>query len=427
MDIKQLYTIFSNSTGVSTDSRNIKQGQIFFALKGENFNGNKYAEKALEQGAAYAVTDEKVSDNEKIILVDNVLDCMQRLATFHRSRLGIPVIAITGTNGKTTTKELISKVLSKKYNVAYTQGNLNNHIGVPLTLLSFTDDTEIAVVEMGASHKGEIEVLCQIAQPNYGIITNIGKAHLEGFGSFDNIVATKSELYHYLDKNDGYIFYNEDNPLLNELTSGLNSASYGMTAGADTLLQLVDDNEPFLKIRWAEYLVSTKLVGDYNFDNVAAAVCIGEYFKVPNDLIVEALSEYKPQNNRSQLHKTENNNTVIIDAYNANPESMYFSIVNFNKFPDKDKVLIIGDMLELGANSQSEHDSILHQIKELGFGEVFLVGNEFYALREKYPEYNFMKNTDDMCNYLSNENWHNRTILLKASRGIRLENTLQML
>ncbi len=427
MKIEKLYSLFQNATGIATDSRQIKKGQIFFALKGENFNGNKYATQALREGASYAIVDEKVSDNEDIILVDNVLKCMQRLATYHREILGIPVIAITGTNGKTTTKELVSNVLAKKYKVTYTQGNFNNHIGVPITLLSLTKETEIAVVEMGANHQGEIGTLCQIAKPNFGIITNIGKAHLEGFGSFENVVKTKSELYNYLKQSgNGYVFYNEDDDLLRQLSIGLKSESYGMNGAADARLVLIGAN-PFLRVSWKNYEINTQLVGNYNFDNVAAAVCIGQHFKVDDGLIVSALSEYKPQNNRSQLQTTANNNTVIIDAYNANPESMRLSIENFSKFQSSEKILIIGDMLELGDACNLEHEKILNQIQQLNFKKVFVIGKHFNVFINKFKHFNFMKNTDEMCNYLVNNPLNNKTVLLKASRGIKLEKTLQYL
>ncbi len=425
MNTAELYSLFLNSAGVATDTRSIKKGQIFFALKGENFNGNEYVQKALEAGASYAITDEIISNNNNIIKVENVLKSMQELAAYHRERLDIPIIAITGTNGKTTTKELISNVLSKKYKLTYTQGNFNNHIGVPLTLLSFKDDTEIAVVEMGANHQGEIKALCEIAKPNFGLITNIGKAHLEGFGSFDKVVETKLELYNYLKKSPkSKVFYNADDNLLEQNTRGLNTISYGMNGAADTNVKFLK-SDIFLQVEWKDNEINTQLVGNYNFDNISAAICVGEYFNVPETLIIEALSEYKPQNNRSQLLKTDKRNTLIIDAYNANPESMRLSVNNFSNFKAINKVLIIGDMLELGKMSKKEHQAILQFIENAGFETVFAVGREFYALRNDYPQFSFMYDTDELCTYLSHQNWQDKTILLKASRGIKLEKTIQ--
>lgn len=427
MDIKELYKIYTNSVGIATDSRVIKKGQIFFALKGENFNGNKYAVKAIEQGASYAIVDEEMPDNDKIIKVDNVLECLQSLATYHRDILNIPILAITGTNGKTTTKELVSSVLLQKYKLAYTQGNFNNHVGVPLTILSFKKDTQMAVVEMGANHPKEIAALCKIAKPNFGIITNIGRAHLEGFGSFEKVVETKTELYEYLKTlPDSKVFYNADDDLLDELSRGLNTVSYGLNGAADTHLEFIGSN-PFLQIAWKTNKITTNLVGDYNFDNVAAAICVGEYFKVPEELIVEAIHNYQPKNNRSQLLQTSKNNTVIIDAYNANPESMRLSIDNFSKLNSSDKILILGDMLELGNVSYDEHKKVLEQLNKLNFSKVFIVGKEFNCLIDKYPKYKFMKNTDEVCKYLENQDLQGKTILLKASRGIQLEKTLQYL
>ncbi len=427
MNIKNLHKIFLRSKGVTTDTRTIEKGQVFFALKGENFNGNKYALNALEKGASYAVVDEDLEPHDKLIKVDNVLECLQNLATYHRDFLNIPILAITGTNGKTTTKELISSVLAKKYNLAYTKGNFNNHIGVPLTILSFTQKTELAVVEMGANHPGEIDALCKIAKPDYGIITNIGKAHLEGFGSFEGVVQTKTELYRYLQsKTDSKLFVNADDSLLLGLSKNFESISYGRGDNAKTKVKF-KEAQPFLKLQWNNYLINTNLVGAYNFANVAAAICVGSYFEVPDNLIVEALTEYNPQNKRSQLVKTKNNNTVIVDAYNANPESMRLSISNFSNFPEKDKILILGDMLELGNQSRKEHKAIIELVEALKFKDAYFVGSHFNELKAEYKHFQFVKDTKSICELIMSNSWKNKTVLLKASRGIKLEDALQSL
>lgn len=426
MEIHEIHSLFLQSEGITTDSRTIKENQIFFALKGENFDGNKYAQKAIESGASYAIIDDsQLPDNEKFIKVDDTLDCLQKLATFHRDFLNIPIIAITGTNGKTTTKELISSALSKKYNLGFTQGNFNNHIGVPLTLLSFSKNTELAVVEMGANHPGEIQKLCDIAKPNYGIITNIGKAHLEGFGSFEGVVRTKSELYNYLrNSNESKIFVNADDDLLIDIAEGLSKVSYSSKAkSADINVGFVSSN-PFLQLEWNGSKISTNLVGDYNLPNAAAAICVADYFSVPKEQIIDALSEYKPQNKRSQLIETKKNNTVVVDAYNANPESMRLSINNFAKLEDKEKVVILGDMLELGKSSSTEHGKILELLKSLEIKNAFLVGKEFNTLKDQYPQYKFIDSTKTLCSYISENQINNKVILLKASRGIKLEDVI---
>ncbi len=424
MNISSLHKIFLSSNGVNTDSRTIKKGEIYFALKGENFDGNEYAEKALDSGAKYSIIDKpsyKKSNN--YILVDNVLKTLQGLASYHRSKFNIPVIGITGTNGKTTTKELIYTVLSKKYKTNATIGNLNNHIGVPLTLLKINSNTEIAIVEMGANHLGEIDFLCNISKPNFGIITNIGKAHLEGFGSFEGIIETKKELYNYITNNNNLLFVNYDDKLLSSLLNTKKIISYGTNNKADTKGKITDST-PFVSFEFNESrIINTKLIGNYNFYNALAAASIGKHFGVNTEDIELALASYSPENMRSQLMKTKINR-IIIDAYNANPTSMENAIINFKNINSENKVLIIGDMLELGKYSENEHYEIIKLIKELGFKNVYLVGNEFYKTESNYNKF---MTASDLIKYVKTNRIENSFILLKGSRGIKLETLIEYL
>lgn len=427
MDIRQLHKLFLNSEGVTTDTRNIKGNQIFFALKGENFNGNKYAETALNKGACFAIIDEEAYLlNDKCILVKDVLQCLQELANYHRSYINIPIVAITGTNGKTTTKELVSCVLNKKYNVGFTQGNLNNHIGVPLTLLSFNKETEIGIVEMGANHVGEIAELSNIANPDFGIITNIGKAHIEGFGSYEKIIQTKSELYEFIKKGQKKVFVNGDDDLLLNQSVGIDRLIYGKKANSFIKAEFIG-SDPYLEISWNDTSIMTNLVGEYNFYNALAAIAVGKYFDVEVSLIGEALSEYKPENNRSQLKKTDNN-LLVIDAYNANPTSMSLAIKNFENVKGKNKVLILGDMFELGATSDEEHHNIIKLVDSLNYQETYFVGTNFSKLKKDFQsKYHFYNSTEKLCSYLKLHKIVDSTILLKASRGIKLEDTIEYL
>jgi len=427
MEIKKIHQLYLNSKGVTTDSRKIEEGQMFFALKGANFNGNEYAAKALEQGARYAIVDEsQYVVNDNIILVDDVLVCLQELAKYHRRFLDISILAITGTNGKTTTKELVSAVLKKKFNLGFTKGNLNNHIGVPLTILSFNSQTEIGVVEMGANHPGEIAFLCEIAAPDYGIITNIGKAHLEGFGSFEGVIQTKNELYNYLRNNHKPAFFNGNDELLSKLTEGMTKYTYGKDKSFDISAEFVSAN-PLLTIKWESYVIKTKLVGEYNFNNVLASICVGAFFDVDDELIVSAIRNYQPQNNRSQLTQTEKN-TLIIDAYNANPTSMELSIKNFSNINEAGKIMILGDMFELGDNSEIEHEKILNLVEQLKPESAFFVGTQFYKFSGKQVAgFKFFETTQFLCDYFANNELVGKTILLKASRGIQLEKVIEFL
>ncbi|MBP5741826.1 MAG: UDP-N-acetylmuramoyl-tripeptide--D-alanyl-D-alanine ligase, partial [Paludibacteraceae bacterium] len=361
MSIEDLYKIYEQHPVVTTDSRNTPDGSIFFALKGESFDGNKFAMSALESGCSYAVVDEaEYAVSDKFILVDDVLRTLQQLAAYHRIAIGLPVVGITGTNGKTTTKELVSAVLSAKYNILYTKGNLNNHIGVPLTVLSITKEHQIAVVEMGASHPGDIKELVDIAAPNVGLITNVGRAHLAGFGSFEGVIKTKCELYDFLRESDSSVFVNLDNDILLEKSDGMNRIGYGLKDRSGLVWGSVMSNSPFLTMKFGvsgddkEYVLETSLIGSYNAENVLAAVCVGTYFGVAPSQIKSAIESYQPTNSRSQYKKTDRN-SLIIDAYNANPTSMAASINNFNEVTLPNKALILGEMRELGADSDAEH------------------------------------------------------------------------
>lgn len=401
---------------ICTDSRNILAGSMFYALKGEKFNGNFFAEKALNDGAAYAVIDqaEFVKDN-RYILVDDVLMTLQKLANYHRKQLNIPVLAITGSNGKTTTKELTREVLKKKYNVKATSGNLNNHIGVPLTLLSTTSQTDFLIVEMGANHQGEINDLCYIAEPDFVMITNIGKAHLEGFGGVEGIKKGKSEMYRYAVKHNGKIFINTDDEVLCSL---LPPNAQTLKYSATELLKIKVE-VPFLEFEYRGLTIETQLYGIYNIPNIAFAIAAGEFFGISFQNIAVALSNYIPENNRSQIVKS-GNNTIIKDAYNANPSSMKLSIETFAKITDQQKVLILGDMLELGDQSREEHKQIIELTKNLGFKNVIFIGKNFNEVKNENHGVYFIE-INEAKKYYREQNYNNATILLKGSRGIAVE------
>lgn len=429
MTIPELYQLYQQHSTICTDTRNISTNALFFALKGENFNANLFAQDAINKGCAFAVVDDKtLSDNPKCIIVENVLDTLQKLANFHRKQLNIPFIGITGTNGKTTTKEIINAVLSKKYAVVATKGNLNNHIGVPLTILSVTKNTEIAIIEMGANHPGEIKELCNIADPDFGIITNIGKAHLEGFGSYEGVINTKNELYKFIAEKQGKLFVNNDNPLLVNLSEKTNRIFYGTNATNCFSNARICTSDTFLKVeipidkQWLA--IKSNLVGSYNFENINAAICIGKYFKVSNELIKSAIEKYMPSNNRSQIIKTESN-TIIMDAYNANPSSMEAALINFSQTALPDKILIIGDMRELGADAQAEHSKIISLIESLEFNSTIFVGEVFCALASK--QHFCFPNSETAANWLNENKMKNKSILIKGSRGIQLEKVLKVL
>ncbi len=423
---EKIYQIFKKNPVISTDSRKIEKNCIFFALKGDNFNGNKFAATALEKGACCAIIDEGgylVSD--KTILVENVLQTLKELANLHRKKLGIPILGITGSNGKTTTKELVSSVLSQKFNVSFTEGNLNNHIGVPLTLLKMNADTEFGVIEMGANHLGDIADLCAIAEPDFGLITNIGKAHLEGFGSFEGVIKTKSELYKYIKNKNGIIFYNHDNPILTELTLEIkNKISFGHENASFTGELISSPPFVHLKANFKKGVLylNTNLTGDYNFENILAAACIGNYFEVEPLLIQKALKNYYPQNNRSQLI-TKNGLKIIMDAYNANPTSMQASIKSFFTSVSNSSFLILGDMLELGVYSRHEHTAILELLKNYPVTKVFTVGKNFLEISGNFNCQSFL-NVELLCAFIQKTPITEGDVLIKGSRAIQLEKVL---
>lgn len=428
MMIHDLYTKFKGSSGVCTDTRQIKPQSIFFALKGDHFNGNEFALQALENGVSYCVVDEPAhAQDDRCILVPDVLSTLQELARYHRDQLSIPIIGITGSNGKTTTKELMREVLSKRYSTFATAGNLNNHIGVPLSLLSITPEHEIAIIEMGANHPGEIKFLCEIADPDYGLITNIGKAHIEGFGSFEGVLNTKKELYDHLETRHGVLFINSGDEILQNIAPGLEKHTYSTLPGSD-ISGTVTKADPFISLTWQSeeqtHSINTRLVGSYNLLNILAAITVGTTFLVDSDAISSAIAEYVPDNNRSQVKQTDRN-TLIMDAYNANPTSMKAALENLMLIKADKKLAILGDMLELGPESKVEHekiDALLH----IHHMDVVLVGKEFSAYAKHHKVF---PSTEEAGKYL----WDRQTeltgytVLLKGSRGIRLENLLEYL
>ena len=431
MQIEQLYELFLNHPVITIDSRIVSKGCLFFALKGDHFNGNQFASKAIENGAAFAIIDDnKFANDSRFIIVDDVLQTLQKLANYHRKKLKIPVLAITGTNGKTTTKELISAVLKQKYKLTYTQGNLNNHIGVPLTLLSMKSDTEFAIIEMGANHMYEIKLLCEIAEPDYGLITNIGKAHLEGFGSFENIIKTKVELYDFVDSVGGTLFYNAENPILNEKVKNISTKSvfYGNVDNSNCMASIGSAN-PFvtleIKQNNTKYAIQTKLIGNYNLENILAAVCIGTHFGVKQDLIKIAIESYTPTNNRSQFIQS-NTNTIFLDAYNSNPTSLKASLLNFLELKVEHRSLILGDMLELGSDAEKEHENIIEIIEKQQFERVILVGGIFSKINAP-PTFVRFTNVSQAILWLEKNRINNSNILIKGSRGIQLERIVEYL
>ena len=436
--LDRLYTLFQQSSGVTTDSRKIAPEAMFIALKGENFDGNNFAQSALDQGARVVVVNgesnfareylSRGDSSDRVFIVEDTLEALQALARFHRSHFNIPVIALTGTNGKTTTKELLSAVLSKKYNVTFTQGNLNNHIGVPLTLLRITEETEAAVVEMGANHPGEIALLMSIALPNFGLVTNVGKAHLEGFGSFEGVMAAKGEMYDYLQRTADKVFYNCDDEYISAMVSSrpdLTGYRYGIQYNSAEILP-VSQQEPYLRLKFSiegeQKEISSKLVGSYNANNILAAVTVGVYFGVALSDCVAAIEEYTPSNHRSQLENT-GRNFLILDTYNANPSSMKASLENFSKSQFLNKQIILGDMLELGADSLAEHSKVIALLGQIEFEKCHLVGGEFAkaAALSTLPE-NILLFNDvyTLKEYFAAHPVEGKTILVKGSNGIKL-------
>ncbi len=419
-NISTLYNHFLQSMSVCTDTRKIKNGDIFFALKGDNFNGNKFALQALEQGAAIAVIDEDLNSNdERLFKVDDVLTTLQALAKHHRQQFNIPFIAITGSNGKTTTKELVSTVLAAHYKTYTTQGNLNNHIGVPLTLLSIKQDAEMAVIEMGANHQKEIESYCQYTLPDYGLITNCGKAHLEGFGGVEGVKKGKGELYDYLRENNGTAFVYWDYDYLQQMSAGINSiVKYGTKKG--DVVGVATQSNPFLQVEVNGITINTHLVGDYNLPNVLTAVCVGKYFNLPDEKIKSAIENYIPSNSRSQLIEKDSNK-IILDAYNANPSSMKLAIENFAKLDATNKTLMLGAMMELGEESVAEHQSIVELLEKYNWQNVVLVGGDFAKTKHSFT---FLNNSVEAAEWYKQQQFQNANILIKGSRSMQMEKVI---
>jgi len=418
MDIKEIYDLFKKHPTICTDTREIIKGSIFISLKGEKFNGNKYALKAIQEGCSYAIIDEKEYDiNHNTVLVHNALKTLQDLATYHRNQLNIPLIGITGTNGKTTSKELIKTILSSELNCYATEGNLNNHIGVPLSILKINKQHKIAVIEMGANHQKEIDFLCNIAQPTYGIITNVGSAHLEGFGSTQAIIDTKKELYEFINCSKGHLFVNADDELLLSLSNGIMQTTYGKSGD---VTGLITDITPLISIKYNNKIIKSHLIGEFQFSNILLAICIGNYFNISNQNISKSIENYIPTNNRSQIVETKKN-TLILDAYNANPSSMKAMLNSFSNQKYKNKLCILGDMLELGEESKKEHLNIIKLTNELKLDCLF-VGEIFHNLTK-----NSFKDKIDLVKYIQKKNIQKKMILLKGSRKISLEELINIL
>ena len=426
MTIAEIHQVFLTCNGVSTDTRNLRANSLFFCLKGENFNGNTFAKKAFEQGAAFVIYDDIQHDpnHQNAILVEDSLSTLQELAHYHRNQFDIPVIGLTGSNGKTTTKELIKHVLAQSFEVLATKGNLNNHIGVPLSLLNIKQSTEIALIEMGANHLKEIAFLANIAAPTMGYITNFGKAHLEGFGSLEGVVKGKSELYDYLRENKGIAIVNGNDKKQMQQSKGLNRYIFGKDKLAQTQLANGINRDGYCTVQVEEITIPSQLTGAYNFDNLNAAVSFGEFFEIPLSDIQKGIASYTPENNRSQWIKTKKNH-ILLDAYNANPTSMSAAIQSFIDVKAKAKLVILGDMLELGQYTHKEHQGIIDQLKKGGIENAILVGPHFCAI--KTAGYNAFKNTAEAKKHLANQSILNHTILIKGSRGIALEQLLDQL
>ena len=425
MRIEDLYQLFRAHPKAVKDTRQDVEDAIYFSLKGGNFNGNAYAQQALDKGAAYAVIDEaKYKTDERMLLVEDALKCLQDLATHHRQRLGLPVLALTGSNGKTTTKELIHSVLSQKYNCLATAGNLNNHIGVPLTLLTITPETEIAVIEMGANNPGEIAALCEIALPDYGYITNFGRVHLEGFGSLQGVIHSKTEMYRHLQSKGKKVFINASDPVQMERSQQMKRMLVGGENGACQVSFI--DADPFVRMDFEGTEISSELIGAYNYMNMAAAACIGKYFEVDSEAIRRGIASYVPANNRSQIIK-RGSNTIIMDAYNANPNNMEAAISNLKRLKASKKVAILGDMFELGKDSALEHQKVAEMIAESDADPVFLIGENFSKVNAGDSKIKIYKTFEEFSSNFKNLDFDDTTFLIKASRGMALERALDLI
>ncbi len=427
MTIQEIHNLFLKCSSVSIDTRKIEKNSLFVAIKGENYDANTFAQEALSKGALFVIIDNNsYYIDERTILVSNSLEALQELAKYHRHYLNLPIIALTGSNGKTTTKELINVVLAKKFNVKATVGNLNNHIGVPLTLLSFNKKTEIGIVEMGANHQKEIEFLCDLTQPDYGYITNFGKAHLEGFGGIDGVIKGKSEMYNCLRSNNKKVFVNLDDTIQVEKSEGIEKITFGQKDINSTIFIKNCTANPFVCIEFNQTQVKSHLIGLYNANNINAAVTIGNYFGISNNEIKEAIEGYIPENNRSQLI-VKNTNEIILDAYNANPSSMKVALENFIQLDKNYKVIIIGDMFELGSESLKEHQLIVKMLENESNLDCYFIGKDFYSIKVDYSHFKFYKSFDDLAEFIKNTPIRNKSILIKGSRGMALERTLEFL
>lgn len=428
MKIDDLHSLFSKSSGISTDTRTIKKNNIFFCLKGEKFDGNLFIDQALHLGASFVIYDDEQLNykSKKAIRVKNALEALQSLAKYHRSKFNIPVIGLTGSNGKTTSKELINSVLSQKFNITFTSNNFNNHIGVPLTILKINRKTDIAIIEMGANHLGEIDLLCNIADPNIGYITNFGKAHLEGFGGIEGVIKGKSELYEYIRESKGVVLINNDDRIQKKKSRGINTFSFGKSKKSDFLIYNTSSNKNLCEARLNDKKITSNLYGEYNFENINASIAMGIHFGLSFDQIENGIKNYIPKNNRSEMIKTKKN-LLFVDSYNANPTSMKLSIQSFMKLKEVKKTLILGDMHEIGKTYLIEHERILNSVKNNKDLKIFLVGKIFNKLKFNSRRIHFFNETNELIEYFKKNLITGHTILLKGSRKINLEKVIPIL
>ena len=426
MEIENIYQSFKACSTVATDTRKLQQDCMYFALKGDNFDGNKFVKQAFKGGAKYCIVDDTEAIlNKNCIYVENVLATLQNLATYHRNEIKIPIIALTGSNGKTTTKELINAVLETTYKVKATVGNLNNHIGVPLTLLSFSDDLDFGIVEMGANHPNEIAFLCNIAQPDYGLITNFGKAHLEGFGSIQGVIKAKTELYNYLKQNNKTVFTNSNDPeQLKQIADYVNVSTFGSNENNDCTITFEEAN-PYVSINCNNLKIESQLIGDYNYGNIAIAIAIGTYFKVNAESIKKAIESYQPDNNRSEIIE-KGTTKIILDAYNANPTSMLAAIKNLKQLKDENKYLFLGDMFELGSEAAKEHQEIVNFLESNFTKNIYIIGENFYKTNSIESTHK-LSSFEDLKLHLNALKLHNATVLIKGSRGMALERIMDFI
>ena len=427
MNISKIYALFNQHSSVSIDTRSIKPKDIFFAIKGPNFDGNNFALEAIKKGASYVISDNPAisKKSDKIIYVDNAIKALQKLANYHRRKLNTKIIAITGSNGKTTSKELILNVLKSKYKTTATKGNLNNHLGVPLSLLEINENTDFGIIEMGANHINEISQLCKIAEPNFGYITNFGNAHLEGFGSIEGVIKGKSELYNYLINNKSLIFNNSENIKQTSLINNYkNTYSFGINSESNCIINK-SDSENSLNVSYQNKIIKSTIYGDYNFENICIAIAIGEYFEVDFKNIKQGIESYLPDNNRSQI-SVKNNNTIILDAYNANPTSMSLALESFKKTNYKNKMIIVGDMFELGKDSNHYHQEIINGLEKINDCIIYIVG-EYFCKTKHSDRIESFSTTKELINNLSKINISNYSILIKGSRGMQLEKIIEFI